>query len=385
MKKTNRLTFPAAFAMLTLMTLLAVPQAHAADKGLKIGGALRYNYQLKGYDSAQKKRGGDIVFDTFRINVDGHYNKWLISAEYRFYDGWRNLHHGWIGYKANDKTKYEFGLNKVPFGLLPFASHNFWFSGAYYVGLEDQYDVGFKGVTSSGPWNFAAGFYKNSDLGNNTTSGRYSVDVVRGSNTNGYAGYQTNAHNQATNEFAGRVAYTYGKGTDHRTEIGLSAIAGQLYNYDTNDNGTHSAIALHLDGHYGQWNPQLEIGSYQYSPKDPAGVSPDIINMGAYNYAWGVPAKAKFVIANIAYKMPVNSSLIDSVTFYSDNTLIHPDKSSFNNISQNVIGAMIASGPVYTYVDYISGKNMIFDNGNMVSTTNGPREHRINIDVGYYF
>ena len=388
MKNRSRLASSVFLGLVPLAIALAAPQANAAaDKDLKLGGALRFNYQLKYYDSAQKKRTGDFEFDTFRLNLDGHYNKFLMSAEYRFYKDWHGLHHGWIGYQASPDTKYELGLNKVPFGLLPFASHSFWFSGAYYIGLEDQYDLGFKGEHSSGPWDFAAGFYKNGDFGDNTDSKRYSIDVIRGAagSVGGYAGYDSNSNNEATNELAGRVAYTFGKGTDRSTEIGFSALAGQLYNSDTNDNGSHTAVALHLNGHYGRWNPQFELARYQYNPKNPVGVSSDTINMGAYAYAWGVPAKADMAIANLAYKLPVNWEFIDSVTFYTDNTVIRPDNGSFHNILQNVVGFMVASGPVYTYVDVISGKNMIFDNGNMVSTSEQPRETRLNINVGYYF
>ncbi|MEJ2060465.1 MAG: hypothetical protein P8Y64_08260 [Gammaproteobacteria bacterium] len=388
MKTSNRLVRSIALGVLPLSFTLAAPSASAAaDTSLKIGGALRYNYVLKYYDYQQHDRLGDIDFDTFRFNVDGHYNKWLVSAEYRFYQTWNALHHGWIGYQLNPQTKMEFGLNKVPFGLMPFASHNFWFSGTYYIGLEDQYDLGLKGVYSKGPWDFAAGFYKNSDFGDNTDTGRYSIDVIQGatSKVGGYAGYDPNSNNMATNELATRLAYTFGKGSDASTEVGLSAQAGQLYNSDTRKNGDHFAVAAHLDGHYGRWNPQLEVGRYQYNPKNPAGVQSDTINMGAYNYAWGVPASATFGIVNLAYKLPVSWGPLNSLTFYSDNTVIQPDKDKFNTIWQNVIGTMIASGPVYTYIDLISGKNMIFDGGNMVSTTSEKRMTRLNINVGYYF
>ncbi|MFP4674098.1 MAG: hypothetical protein ACLFO5_05860 [Opitutales bacterium] len=36
------------------------------------------------------------------------------------------VHHGWIGYFPDDRNEVRAGVSKVPFGLLPFAAHNFW-------------------------------------------------------------------------------------------------------------------------------------------------------------------------------------------------------------------------------------------------------------------
>jgi hypothetical protein len=115
-------------------------------------------------------------------------------------------------------------------------------------------------------------------------------------------------------------------------------------------------------------------------------ISDDIITLGAYSYSWGAPAEAQIAIANLAYTLPVNNwGPIDSLTFYSDNTLIEPDEDRFDSIWQNVVGCLIASGPVFTYVDVISGKNMIFSGGNMVGDGNEGRTTRINVNFGYYF
>ncbi len=78
---------------------------------------------------------------------------------------------------------------------------------------------------------------------------------------------------------------------------------------------------------------------------------------------------------------------LDSVTFYSDNTLIAPDEGRFDPIWQNVVGAMFAAGPVYTYIDIISAEDMIFMGGDMVgdSDASAGRNTRLNVNVGYYF
>jgi len=45
---------------------------------------------------------------------------------------------------------------------------------------------------------------------------------------------------------------------------------------------------------------------------------------------------------------------------------------------------MITAGPVYTYLDIISGENMIFSGGDMTNPDN-KRTTRFNVNIGYYF
>jgi hypothetical protein len=379
------------------------------DDGFTWGGAARVNYSYTDWDSGSRERGGDFNFDTFRLNLDGKIKDMLLSAEYRFYpqDDWNAPHHAWIGYDFTESLQGQVGIHQVPFGLQPYASHNFWFSGAYYVGLEDDYDMGVKFLYNTGPWDLALAFYKNGELGNSGEAGRYSVDVISNGD-GGYAGFQPDG-NEETNQVNLRVAHTLDHGDLGTTEVGVSGQWGQLYNKTTEDTGDHWAGAAHLNGNYGRWNLQLMYATYEYNPENPDSyenvtgqevdeegnvvdvvenvrISDDIITLGAYSYSWGAPAEAQIAIANLAYTLPVNNwGPIDSLTFYSDNTLIEPDEDRFDSIWQNVVGCLIASGPVFTYVDVISGKNMIFSGGNMVGDGNEGRTTRINVNFGYYF
>lgn len=233
----------------------------------------------------------------------------------------------------------------------------------------------------------ALAFYKNAELGDSSDTGRYSVDVISSVGGDGYGYYGgTNTNgNEETNQFNGRVAYTFDHGDFGSTEIGLSGQWGQLYNNETKDTGDHWAGAVHLVGNYGRWNVQLEGIQYEYDPENPVGTSDDAIVMGGYNYAWGTPAEATIGTFNVAYGLPVNLGPISKLTFYSDNTVIEPEEDYMATIWQNVVGTMITSGPLYTYIDIISGKNMIFAGGNMVNDEDGHRKTRLNINFGYYF
>ena len=380
------------------------------EEGINLGGAVRVNYSYLDWDEGDDERYGDFDFDTFRINLDGEIKGILLSAEYRFYPQYdfHTPHHAWFGYDFTDNLQGQLGIHQVPFGLQPYASHNFWFSGAYYVGLEDDYDLGLKFLYSRGPWALALAFYKNEELGDPGNAGRYSVDVIDNAD-GGFAGAQPDG-NRETNQFNARVTHTLDHGELGSTELGLSGQWGQLYNEITEDKGDHWAGALHLNGNYGRWNLQLEYAAYGYDQKNPDTISrtigervdaegnvvpipetvvvdDDIITMGGYSFSWGVPADAQIGIVNLAYALPVDWGPVDSLTFYSDNTVIEPDESRFDTIWQNVVGCLVAAGPLFTYIDLISGEDMIFMGGDMVGDTDASRSRntRLNINFGYYF
>merc|ERR1711879_1036317 len=67
-----------------------------------------------------------------------------LSFEYRFYPtfGTHFIHHGFLGYEFSENVYMELGVTQVPFGITTYASHSWWFQGPYYVGLEDDYDMG---------------------------------------------------------------------------------------------------------------------------------------------------------------------------------------------------------------------------------------------------
>ena len=404
------LLFLAAF----LMCIPATGSAMTADEfasmydqleKIDIGGALRFQYNYKDWDDAQDERGGDFDFDTFRLNLDGEIGDMILSAEYRFYPEYdfNTIHHGWIGYNFNENWQGQVGIHQVPFGIQPYASHNFWFSGAYYAGFEDDYDLGLKALYNNGPWDLAVAFYKNAELGDASDAGRYSIDILEtGISYDDDTDTVTDARaNEETNQGNIRLAYTMTHNDENSTEFGISGQYGQIYNGITNDTGDSWAGAVHMVGNYGRWNIQLEGVTYEYDPENPdtvayedstyaVNVNDDIMAVGGYSFNWAIPSEAMIGIANIAYTLPVDIGPINSFTFYSDNTVIEPDESDWDESWLNVIGCMIASGPVYTYVDLISGENMPFMGGSMVNNIDGweassDRNTRLNINFGYYF
>jgi hypothetical protein len=370
--------------------------------GINIGGALRVQYGYKDWDEASKDKGGDFAFDTFRLSANGEIGEMILSAEYRWYPEYdfETIHHGWIGYNFNENWQAQIGVHQVPFGIQPYASHNFWFSGAYYVGLEDDYDMGIKALYNDGPLSLTLAFYKNGELGSPSDAGRYSVDVLNYEYPDTFDGLDNkikdnkdlDQNNEETNQGNIRLAYTFTHSDTCSTEIGFSGEYGGIRNSDTSETGDHWAGAVHMVGNYGRWNIQLEGIQYEYDLENPDTAQKDVLYGGAYSYAWGMPMKAQIGTFNVAYGLPVDFGPISKLTFYSDNTIIQADNEGkdWDQTWQNVVGCMISAGPVYTYIDIISAENMPFMGGSMVDNADGwqssnNRNTRININFGYYF
>ena len=197
------------------------------------------------------------------------------------------------------------GSQKFPSASCPFASHNWWFGIPYYVGLEDDYELGVKFVYDKDPWNIQLAFFKNEEWGNAGKTDRYSFDVVKA----------LGEQNEEINQFNIRAAYTLDHGGLGSTEIGVSGLCGQLYNDTTDGFGSRWAASAHLNGLYRRWNLMLEIARYGFDPHNPPGMDNRSIAMGAFDTAFPVATEGTALVANLAYELPLDWGPVRSLTF----------------------------------------------------------------------
>jgi hypothetical protein len=357
----------------------AVSEAGTAEdeqQAIEFGGALRFNYVWKDFDDESENRRGDAGLDLFRVNADGELDNFLLSAEYRFYSFMDTIHHGWIGYDFDEAGQVQLGITKVPFGLLPYASHNFWFGIPYYIGLADDYDMGLKYLHDIGPWNVQFAFFKNAEFSDGAELERYSYDPV----TVGVA------RNEQVNSLSGRLAYTLARGSDCTHEFGGSGLWGQLHNRDTDQKGDYWAAAAHVDSRCGRWNLQLEGGRYAYNPRNPTGISDKSITFGAFKATHEVASTANFGVFNVAYNLPVRWPGVDLITCYNDFSLLDKSPNGFDNSYLNTTGCAVGVGPTFTYIDIIRGKNALFlGDGSLAGDGDDDWATRYNINLGYYW
>ncbi len=389
-----------------------MPTAHAQDdEGFTFGGAVRYNIISTSYNDT--KTNPQFTWDTWRLNVDGSTNNVDLSFEYRFYPtfGTHFIHHGFLGYGLTDNVYMELGVTQVPFGITTYASHSWWFQGPYYVGLEDDYDMGINfDITPSEELKLSLAYFRQAEpegprfdgvvTFGNSGPGRYSYDIVPG--TGAYWVEDTGTYETTTaslrelNQFNARAAYNMTEGW----EIGASAQVGGIYNSVLDEIETSTAFAGHVVGNVGNFNLKAEIINYDYNARGDDGTDLDIVQMGAYGYEYfgsgdgsysgGVAAEANMYVAGVAYSIPVDIGPVSNVQMYMDYTLIDKTNENFYDTHHFIPGMLITAGSIYTYVDYAMGKNQpwltsAFGKGLGTGVEDAEWKSRFNINIGYYF
>lgn len=345
---------------------------------VKMNGAFWFNYRVQDYDDANKDKMGNMGDTMFWLGFDVSHKGWSLSTRYRWYTYTDILQYGWVGYEW-DNSEIQFGLTKVPFGILPYASNNYWFGLTYYTGFNDQNDMGIKWITDiNDNLNLQLGFFKNGDMGSAGSLNRYSYDIVTAEGER--------AQNEKTNQINARLAYQIG----NTTEVGLSAQYGQLYNNSTEDTGDHWAGGLHLTGKYDNFEVQLQAMQYRFNPENPVGVDDKVVMIGAFEDAFPLASEGQLLEANLAYNMPINNGLIDSVKCYNDYTIFMKSEEMFEDSQMNTIGCSLASGPIFAYLDFIIGKNSPYIGvPSGVAFAGGENDASwhtmVNLNIGYYF
>ena len=365
---------------LTLLMVISQAQERVLPK-FKLGGALRFNYNFCDWKPGHLDRGGDFGFDVLYFKLSGSYRNIILSADYRFYSkdfGGPMLKYGWIGYQFNDKSQMQLGLTGVPFGIQPIASHNFFLQIAYYIGLEDDSDMGIKYLYQGDTWDFTFAFFKNADellfgSDNETSDDRYGYDVA--------------GRNKEINQINGQAFYKFGEST--RQRLGGSAEFGQLYNLDTRKNGTHYAFALHYELTTKRVSLKAQLTTYAMNPKNGEGDDDELISMTAYGAPYLVAAKANVYMLGAGYTIPVNRKFLKKIQVYNDFGWLDKQNNDYKDSFQNVTGCMLDGGPVCIYVDYALGKNHGWLGPNFNGFGTGGESDswhaRFNVNVGYYF
>ena len=365
---------------LTLLVVISQAQERVLPK-FKLGGALRFNYNFCDWKPGHRDRGGDFGFDVLYFKLSGSYRNIILSADYRFYSkdfGGPMLKYGWIGYQFNDKSQMQLGLTGVPFGIQPIASHNFFLQIAYYIGLEDDSDMGIKYLYQGDTWDFTFAFFKNADellfgSDNETSDDRYGYDVA--------------GRNKEINQINGQAFYKFGEST--RQRLGGSAEFGQLYNLDTRKNGTHYALALHYELTTKRVSLKAQLTTYAMNPKNGEGDDDELISMTAYGAPYLVAAKANVYMLGAGYTIPVNRKFLKKIQVYNDFGWLDKQNNDYKDSFQNVTGCMLDGGPVCIYVDYALGKNHGWLGPNFNGFGAGGESDswhaRFNVNVGYYF
>lgn len=382
----------------------ALAQSDDDDDFLTIGGALRFNFYHTDYGGGTNPNDTQFTFDTWRINVLAQRSGVGLNFEYRFYPTFNThfIKQGWLEYNFTPETQIQVGVTQVPFGNLQYNSHNWWFQGPYYVGLEDDHDMGFKLIRHTGNWNIMAAYFIQPEPSGPAYGeasfgiggpGRYSYDIIpiTGNNTWDYVlgPDETPQSNQEKNQFNLRTTYNFEHGTGN-SEIGGSIQYGGIYNIAQDETGSRTAFAAHLDGNYGNFNVKAQYTWLSHDVINDAGESVNFVYMGAYGDPYAVATEMSMYSLGIAYSWDVDFGPVSNLNFYNNYTLFEKRDENFFNSHQNVLGVLASLGDVFIYFDIASGKNHPwltndFGTGMAQGVEDARINTRFNINIGYYF
>ena len=407
-----KLRFLSKLVVIIFIFAMGITEVSYAE--FTVGGAVRYNVFLRDYEDGEFGfADGQFTWDTWRLNISGVNSAGVIlDLEYRFYPtfGTHFIHHGYFGYEFEDESQIHVGVHQVPFGDQTWASHSWWFSGAYYMGLEDDYDTGLKYVTNLGGLDVALAYYFQPEpAGPSPTgyeawpsygtggSGRYSYDIIpKTADSENWLFDTPDEENTAMsvyerNQVNARAAKTFEIGDLGASEVGLSVQYGQIYNSALDENGSHYALAAHLDANLKKFNVKLFGIYYNHDTKWDNGDEAEVVPMGAYGSGvYPVAAEATVLNLGVSYPVAVDFGPVSSLTFYNDYTLTNKMNENFTDTQQNILGFMVTAGSVYTYFDIAMGKNQpwltnTFGKGLGVGHPDAEWNIRYNINIGYYF
>lgn len=356
----------------------------AKNAPIRIGGAVRTQFAWEDYNDAQKDRGGDFDFDLVRIDFSGEMGDVIVSAQYRWFQYMDAVQHAWVGYNFTKNWQGQLGVTKVPFGNTPYNSNSYFFSSNFYVGLEDDHDIGAKMRYRDEKWDFDIAFFKQDELGGadslaTNKSDRYAYDAV-GIRLVGEGLYDDPLSLAAeNNSWALRGVRKWTFDEISSAEFGASLQFGDM-NDGLEDVGKRSAWAVHGVYNYDRWTFMGQVTQYDYDMD----LTNQGIVVGAYNYFDTIPSKATLYAANIAYSLPVKLGPITNITFYNDFSLMTDKRFYSEDTLMNVLGFAVSAGGLYTYFDLVTARNQPFVGGSMSGSAKDTNT-RFNVNIGYYF
>lgn len=355
---------------------------HTKDTGITLGGAVRVQYTTGSYDHAVNHRRGDMQFDIFRLDLHGKVHGILLDAQWRWFTYMSAVHRAWIGYDLSPQSPLQVGLTRIPFGNQPFDSHSYFFSSNYYLGLEDTYGFGAQYIHQTEHWNVQAAFFKNDATGSVGAStdrtNSYSYDVVGVRQPGEAIGAAPSQPAGAVDTAALRVARIFDLGDETQVTLGVSGMYGGIAS-PTRRLGRHQAYALSADVKHGRWNFQAQAAHYAYDTRDHA----TALAVGTYAFYDTIAARANTYTANVAYHLPIARGPFTGMDFYNDYSLVADKSGGPPDTFMDVLGMGLSAGDLYTYFDFVTGRNQPFIGGSMAG--DGQIEHRLNINLGFYF
>ena len=403
---TIKLTIAGACLALSASGACADDTGQGATDALKFEGAIRMWIEVLSWNDQRK---GTPEFDTARLGFKYDDGRFLAAGRERYYHYTRRQtgaskgadmlfnEYLWGGYRFADESELHVGQDRVPFGILPYASNNFFESIAWYAGYEDTYALGAHYRRKLGNVNIDAAFFPSDGrhlLGwTDSTAELDGLDSVR------YSNHLMKSYGRVEkNTFVARLGYPMVFAGGH-VEIGASILDGRLAATSSAlSSGKRRAEALHVAGVFGNLGIQLETINYANDFPGNGSIAGNwygacdnnCVVIGAFGFTNRLAAKGHIDIANLSYKIPGSLGPFSNFTVYNDWSRLRKSAAGYANSNQNVTGISFASGGWFMMVDVASARNQpylspVFGDALAAGGASKSSGHRFNANIGYYF
>jgi len=405
-------TRPLACAIAGACLALSAGGASAADAGqagadaLKFDGAIRMWVESLSWNDQRK---GTLEFDTARLGFKYDDGRFLAAGRERYYH-YTSRQTGaskgadmlfneylWAGYRFADKGELHVGQDRMPFGILPYASNNFFESIAWYAGYEDTYAMGLHYLRKIGDLSVDAAFFPSD--GRHLLSWTRSVGELDGLDSVRYSNHLMKSYGrEEKNTFVARLAYPLAL-AGGKVEIGASALAGRLAaTSPALSDGDRRAGAVHVAGTFGKLGVQLETVKYANDFTGNGSVAGswygacdnNCVLIGAFGFTNRLAARGHIDIANVTYKIPGSIGPFSQFMVYNDWSRIRKSAAGYADSYQNVTGVTFSAGGWVAMIDLSNATNQPYLSpgfGNALGAGGGAKSsgHRFNANIGYYF
>ena len=384
----------------------AADTAPASGGNLKIDGAVRFWFESLSWNDQRK---GTLEFDMARLGFQYDDGRFLAAGRERYYHNTsRQTGAGksadmlfneylWAGYRFADKSELRVGQDRMPFGLLPYASNNFFESIAWNAGYEDAYAMGLKYDRKDGPLSTSIAFYPTD--GRHLLSWASDTKVVDGLDALRFSNHLMKSYGrEERNTFVARAAYALPL-AGSKAEIGASVLDGRLRATTSGlSGGSRNAQALHASAQLGRFGVQLETIRYRNNFSGNGSVAGawygacdnDCVLIGAYGSTNRMAARGNIDIANVSYKIPGAIGPFSNFIVYNDWSRLRKSAAGYADSYQNVTGLGFGAGGWAVLVELARATNQPYLSpgfGNALAAGAGAKApgHRFQTTIGYYF
>ena len=273
--------------------------------------------------------------------------------------------------KIDEDSQLSLGITRVPFGLQNYLSDSFWYSINYYLGLEDDFDLGAVYHKKSGLHSWKAGLFISDELADADEFARYSFDVAQVSGSAFKENGQLNFYYQYTPQWF----------QQQQSTLGFSLQLGRVEHQNAG-NSRHWAWSAFYRQPYNQWQTTLQYSQYHYD------IDAQQIVFSAFDFPFPIAKKAHSIVLNQSYRFSDLPRFMDTALVYTEVGVVDSSDSGSDKSVQLVVGSNVISGNFVFYLDYIYGNNMWFSGGSGVGVyfpDDIGSTARINLSTAYHF